>query len=200
MSCYNSYDFDYTQTQLRNGQHSLHDPSVPPFNLQTIQQPFEIPMSSFSSESAHGPQAPHAPSHHGRKRKSPTDLAQEHAILPVDKRIRVTAPTVQPVAPICGVGPMEHHITGIPSESSLSSSSHHSASETPQAPSVPSPYASLRQNQRPTTGAAIATDVWYFCQAETTDGKSATPLEPAANDDILTKKPKSPFVSCKLCK
>ena len=176
------------------------------FNPQSVQQPFEAPLSSFGSA--------HAPSHQGRKRKSSTpynDLAQESTILPVDKRIRVTAPTIQPIAAICGVGPMERLSAGIPSKSSLSSSPyqplilshspHPSASDMSlQSPPAPSSYASLRQNRRPTTGTAIATDVWYFCRAETTDSKSATPLGPEANDVILTKKPRSPFVSCKLCK
>ena len=43
-----------------------------------------------------------------------------------------------------------------------------------------------------------ATDVWYFCRASNSQIKPVKP--PPDQELILTTKPHSPFVTCKLCK
>src|SRR6266849_3223210 len=128
---------------------------------------------------------------------------------------RQPAPVVAaPASAICGVGPP----TAISTDSNLlgndpPSSSPRIPTITVQPPvdSLPAPsastqlpsalYPSLRANRKPRESSTAATDVWYFCRGSDSESRP-TDLPPPGQDlePALTKKPRTPFVSCKLCK
>jgi hypothetical protein len=121
----------------------------------------------------------------------------------------VTAPT----SAICGVGPStsvpptnsNRSDNDLPSSSPLlpvinvqpTSDSLPTTSASTRLPSAS--YSSLRANQRPQERSSAATDIWYFCRSSDSELKPAS-LPPPDQEAILKTKPRSPFVSCKLCK
>lgn len=115
-----------------------------------------------------------------------------------------------PTSTVCGVGPP----TAIPTDSNLLENGLPSIPSSPRLPtiavqppadSLPAPssstqlpstsYSSLR---KPQERSSAATDVWYFCRSSDSELKPAN-LPSPEQEPILSKKPRSPFVSCKLC-
>lgn len=107
------------------------------------------------------------------------------------KRPRVPAvATTEPPSLICGVGPpttVENHSP--PSTPVRSSSASHSVSASFQRPTY---------KRRPTEHSAAATDVWYFCRSQDSPTKPVEQPTPD-QDHRLTRRPKSKFITCKLC-
>jgi hypothetical protein len=156
------------------------------------------------------PSATHAvpsPSN-GRKRKNESGRGGAGR-----KRQRQPAPIIAaPASAICGVGPP----TAFPTGSNLPEND--PASSSPQIPTIaaqppvnllPAPsastqlpsalYPSLRANRKPREGSVAATDVWYFCRSSDSELRPMD-LPSPDQEPRLTKKPRTPFVSCKLCK
>lgn len=115
-------------------------------------------------------------------------------------------------APIIATGPP----TAVPTDSNLPENDPPSSS--PQIPTItaqppvnllPAPsastqlpsalYPSLRASRKPREGSAAATDVWYFCRSSDSELRPMD-LPSPDQEPRLRKKPRTPFVSCKLCK
>lgn len=154
----------------------LPSPQLP---SQHLQVQFASPAEKDVVESV-------AASNSGRKRKS-SSAKNTHS----RKRPRVpVVPTTEPPSLICGVGPptiVENQSP--PSTPVRSSSTAHSVSASFQLP---------KHKQRPTENSAAATDVWYFCRPQSSPTK---PVERPApdQDQLLTRRPKSKYITCKLC-
>jgi hypothetical protein len=129
-------------------------------------------------------------------------------------RKRQRQPAAASASAICGDGPP----IAVPTDSNLPENDPPSSS--PQIPtitaqppvnSLPAPPAptqlpsalcpSLRANhwQKPRERSATATDVWYFCRSSDSELRPIN-LPSPDQESTLTKKPRTPFVSCKLCK
>jgi hypothetical protein len=52
--------------------------------------------------------------------------------------------------------------------------------------------------QRPTEHSAVATDVWYFCRPQNSPTRPVKWPAPS-QDQLLTRRPKSKYISCTLC-
>src|SRR6266702_625857 len=148
----------------------------------------------------------------GRKRKNNTTGQGGSG----RKRQRQPAPIVTaPVSAICGVGPP---IVVVPTESQANLPDNGPPSSSPQLPTItveppsnllPAPlvstqlpsssYSSLQANRKPRDRSSAATDIWYFCRSSDSELRPANLLSPD-QEPTLTKKPRSPYVSCKLCK
>jgi hypothetical protein len=121
------------------------------------------------------------------------------------KRQRQPASAVAaPTSTICGVGPS----TAVPPDNDPPSSSPQLPTINVQPPSDSIPtstqlpstsYSSLRANRKPRERSSAATDVWYFCRSSESELKP-TNLPSPDQEVVLKRKPRSPFVSCKLCK
>jgi hypothetical protein len=100
-------------------------------------------------------------------------------------------PTVEPPSMICGVGPP----TSVDNRSPPSTPAR---SSTVPSCSVSASLQLPIRKRRDTGHSTAATDVWYFCRPE----ESATmPSErlPPDQEQRLTRRPKAPYISCKLC-
>jgi hypothetical protein len=164
----------YSQPYDQSSNSQLHPPS------QHLQFHFASPAEQNTGENA-------TASNSGRKRKSSSaKIAQSR------KRPRIPAvPTTEPPSLICGVGPpttVENHSP--PSTPvRLSSTTSHSVSASFQLP---------KHKRHSTEHSAAATDVWYFCRPQNSPTR---PIERPApdQDQLLTRRPKSKYISCKLC-
>ena len=122
------------------------------------------------------------------------------------KRQRVPAPIVAaPTSAICGVGPTFPLTSDNdpPSSPQLLTTAVQPPTTSSQAPSastqLPSAsYSSLRTNRKSKERSSSATDMWYFCRTSNSETKLAEP--PPDQEPILKQKPRSPFITCKLCK
>ncbi|KAF8505585.1 hypothetical protein F5888DRAFT_451121 [Russula emetica] len=144
----------------------------------------------------------------GRKRKNKSGRGGAGR-----KRQRQPAPIIAaPASAICSVGPP----TAVPTDSNLPDND--SPLSSPQTPTIivqppvnslsapsastqvsPTLYPSLRANREPRERSAAATDVWYFCRSSDSELRP-TDLPSPDQEPTLTRKPCTPFVSCKLCK
>lgn len=107
------------------------------------------------------------------------------------RRVRVPAPIdTHPPSTVCGVGPSLQTCENLPPSS-------------PPRASVPlpqQPSASLQlPHQKPREKSTSATDVWYFCRAHESDQQPDNWPPAAADDPVLRRKPRSLWLSCKLC-
>jgi hypothetical protein len=114
--------------------------------------------------------------------------------------------TAAPTSAICGVGPSTTVLPSSPPSSSPQlptinvqppSDSMPTSSTSTQLPSAS--YSSLRANRKPQERSSAATDIWYFCRSSESELKPAN-LPSPDQEVTLKRKPRSPFVSCKLCK
>ncbi|CDO76573.1 hypothetical protein BN946_scf184831.g9 [Trametes cinnabarina] len=107
-------------------------------------------------------------------------------------------------ARIVGVGPT-------PGPTTTSETAAHDTPPTPSSDSAPTTQESGQPASRPTTSCPTtsaskhcehgnsALDVWYFCRAlETREEPEVLPK--VEDEPVLTHKPKTPYVGCKLCK
>src|SRR5260370_31542190 len=153
--------------------------------LQSVQ--FHLP--SLNRQTSGDSQAT---SNAGKKRRQLPSNQDTSSRKHTRKRPRVPAvPTVDPPSMICGVGPptlMDSH-----------------SSPTTPARSLTMPSCSVSASLQPPVlkrhdkGHHIAaTDVWYFCRPEES---VTTPSErpPPNQEQALTRRPKAPYISCKLC-
>jgi len=152
-------------------------------------QPFQSHLPSSNGQISGDSQA--MSNSGGKRRQLPSDQGtnpRKHS----RKRPRVpVVPTVEPPSAICGVGPP-------------TSVDNHSPPSTP-ARSLATPSRSVSASlqlpihkRRDTGHSTAATDVWYFCRPEES---AITPSErlPPDQEETLTRRPKTPYISCKLC-
>jgi hypothetical protein len=207
----------YPAHPLTSGQHAAqqHAPMMqanPHFMYNTIQFPTSAPLSQYHptptpiSVTPATPvrEAPPSPvPARGRKRKTTTPGRRGGG----RKRSRAAVIDTGPVSAQCGVGPLHAGSSKSPTSSphplpiGLPLRPVSGASEAPNASlQVPTAsYASLHANRRPRANSNSATDVYYFCRTSDSDIRPET-LPPPDTEQPLTKKPRSSFLSCKLCK
>ena len=201
--------------QTQTSQQAALAPMAPPSNghfmYNTIQFPTSAAPSQFhptsisvtpATPARH--QAPSSPAR-GRKRKTTTPGRR-------GRKRNCAAPVIDTglVFAQCGVG-LSHPTSsdsptpspqpspiGLPTEPVLAIPSATQATRASlQVPTAS--YSSLNGNRRPWSISNSATDIYYFCRA--TDSTTQPEIFPLPNEELpLMKKPRSQFLSCKLCK
>ena len=116
------------------------------------------------------------------------------------KRQRVpVAPTTEPPSSICGVGPPTIVQSSSPPSTPVRPSSAATAASVSASFRLPTHNRhSTEAAEQPESASAAATDVWYFCRPQDSSTSSSEQTAPD-NDPVLTQRPQSKYISCKLC-
>ena len=155
-----------------------------PSESQRFQVNFASPTEKRTQEST-------AASVSGRKRK-PSSTKNTQA----RKRQRVpVVPTTAPPSAICGVGPPTIVENRSPPSTPVRPST--TATGTPSH-AISASFRLPTHNRRSTELSVAATDVWYFCRPQDSQTKPVERLAPD-QDQVLTRRPRSMYISCKLC-
>ena len=149
-----------------------------------------LPFHQFSVPSMPSGKDGAAVSNSGRKRTS-SSAKSKQAQRP-QKHPRVPAvPTTEPPSSICGVGPPVSMDKSSPPSTPVRSSvtGSHSASASFRLPS----YKQCSMGK-----SAATTDVWYFCHPENSPNKPSD-WQSCDTNELLTQRPRTPYISCTLC-
>jgi hypothetical protein len=177
--------YDHSRNHEFHGADTAYSQPYDQSSNPQLHLPSQHPQFHFASPAEQNTQAGESAtaSNPGGKRKSTSAKTTRSR-----KRPRIPAvPTTDPASLQCGVAP-------------LATVENYSPPSTPvRLPGTAS--ASFQRptyNRRPTEHSAAATDVWYFCRPQNSPTK---PVEQPApdQDQLLTRRPKSKYISCKLC-
>lgn len=199
----NEFHDSHNHHCLANIQHSSYPRTQ--YNSTNTPNPQSFHYQPSQNVAPSATQAVPSPSN-GRKRKDKSERGGAGC-----KRQRQPTPTIAaPASAICGVDPPTAVLTdsNLPeNDPPLSSSSLQIPTKTARPPvnSLPASSAStqlpsaLRANRKPRKRSAAATDVWYFCRSSESESRPMD-LPSPDQEPTLTKRPRTPFISCKLCK